>query len=134
MARKFTVEVTVPEGLVGGDVFTVEVEAPSVARGGNGIRGQLAGLSLDEMTFEQLKREKINASSVLYKSQKRGASEDTIAKNQARFDAVCAKLDEVRATMALAAAKAAADTDKIAADIADTDCEAVYDKDAAAEM
>lgn len=58
---------------------------------GNVRRGQLAGLSLTEMTDEQLKREIINANSVLYKAQKRGASEDTIAKNQARVDAANAE-------------------------------------------
>lgn len=50
-------------------------------------RGQLAGLSLEEMTDEQLKREIINAKSVLYKAQQREASIETIEKNQARVDA-----------------------------------------------
>lgn len=59
-------------------------------------RGQLANIPLEEMTLEQLKREKINASSVLYKAKQRGASEDTIARNQARVDAVVARLQEVQ--------------------------------------
>ena len=50
-------------------------------------RGKLAGLTLPEMTDEQLKRELINAKSVLYKAQKRGANEDVIKANQARVDA-----------------------------------------------
>lgn len=58
-------------------------------------RGQLAGIPLEEMTLEQLKREKINASSVLYKAIKRGASPETIAKNQARLDAVNARIQEL---------------------------------------
>lgn len=50
-------------------------------------RGQLAGLTLDQMDDEQLKREIINAKSVLYKAVQRGAAEETIAKNQERVDA-----------------------------------------------
>ena len=50
-------------------------------------RGQLAGIELVDMTDEQLSREVINASSVLAKAKARGASEETIAKNQARLDA-----------------------------------------------
>lgn len=55
-------------------------------------RGQLAGLSLEDMTDEQLKREKINASSVLYKAKQRNAEQSTIDNNQARVDAVDAAL------------------------------------------
>ena len=43
------------------------------------------------MTDEQLKREIINANSVLYKAKQRGASEETIAANQARVDAAKAE-------------------------------------------
>lgn len=50
-------------------------------------RGQLAGLTLDQMTDEQLKREIVNANSVLYKATQRGAAADTIERNQARVDA-----------------------------------------------
>lgn len=56
-------------------------------KGSGQRRGQLAGLSLDQMSDEQLKREVINANSVLYKAKQRGAGEDTIEKNQARVDA-----------------------------------------------
>lgn len=55
------------------------------------LRGQLAGIALEDMTDDQLKREIINANSVLYKSKQRGASEETIAANQARVDAAKAE-------------------------------------------
>lgn len=54
-------------------------------------RGQLAGIEIVDMTDEQLSREIINASSVLAKAKARGASEETIAKNQARLDAAKAE-------------------------------------------
>lgn len=69
---------------------TYEVEAPVKERK---PRGQLAGIELADMTDEQLKREIINASSVLYKAKQRGASEEIIAKNQARLDAAKAERD-----------------------------------------
>jgi len=59
---------------------------------GNGQRrGQLAGLTLDQMSDDQLKREIVNAKSVLYKAQQREASAETIDKNQARVDAALAE-------------------------------------------
>ena len=67
---------------------TYEVEAPAVEKK---PRGQLAGIALEDMTDEQLKREIINANSVLYKAKQRGASEEIIAKNQARLDAAKAE-------------------------------------------
>ena len=88
MGKTFTVELTVPEGLSAGDVFTAEIEMPAPVKK---PRGQLAGLTLEEMTDEQLKREIINAKSVLYKAKQRGASEETIAANQARVDAALAE-------------------------------------------
>lgn len=83
-----------------------EVEAPKMQKQ---PRGCLAGIPLEEMTYEQLKREKINAGSVLYKAKKRNAPEETIAQNQERFDAVKALLEVKRAEIAAekAAAKAA---------------------------
>lgn len=70
---------------------------------GNGQRrGQLAGLTLDQMSDDQLKREIVNAKSVLYKAQQREASAETIEKNQARVDAAlaekAARTPEVEAT------------------------------------
>ena len=88
MAKTFEVEVTVPEGMSAGDKFTIEVEAPIPEKK---PRGQLAGIALEDMTDEQLKREIINANSVLYKAKQRGASEETIAANQARVDAAKAE-------------------------------------------
>ena len=94
MAKTFEVEVTIPELPEGqkkwnvGDKFTVEVEVPTPEKK---PRGQLAGLTLEEMTDEQLKREIINANSVLYKAKQRGAAEETIAANQARVDAAQAE-------------------------------------------
>jgi predicted RNA-binding Zn-ribbon protein involved in translation (DUF1610 family) len=73
----------------------IVIERPAPQR-----RGQLAGLEIDVMTDEQLKRERINSSSVLYKAQKRGASADTIAKNQARVDAVKAEIAKREAVKA----------------------------------
>ena len=94
MAKTFEVEVTIPalpEGKkkwVEGDTFTIEVEVPAPEKK---QRGQLAGIALVDMTDEQLKREIINANSVLYKAKQRGASEETIAANQARVDAAKAE-------------------------------------------
>lgn len=129
MSKKFTVEVTVPEGLKAGDTFEIEVEAPVAERK---PRGQLAGIALEDMTDEQLKRELINANSVLYKAKQRGASEETIAANQARVDAAKAEKDKRSGTpiaseapIVEAAMKGAESTD--AAD-------GVYDEEAAAEM
>lgn len=87
MSKKFQVEITVPAGLMEGDTFVIEVEAPTKEK----KRGQLAGLQLADMTDEQLKREIINASSVLYKAKQRGASEETLAANEARVEAAKAE-------------------------------------------
>lgn len=73
------------------------------AKKGNGQRrGQLAGLELETMSDEQLKRELVNAKSVLYKAEQRKAAIETIEKNQARVDAAVAekakRTPEVEAT------------------------------------
>ena len=129
MAKTFEVEVTVPEGLSAGDKFTIEVEAPTPVKK---PRGQLAGIALEDMTDEQLKRELINANSVLYKAKQRGASEETIAANQARVDAAKAEKAKRAGTPAESEApnvEAAMEDDTEAAG-----GDGVYDKDAAAEM
>lgn len=97
-----------------------EIEAPKMQKT---PRGCLAGIPLEEMTYEQLKREKINAGSVLYKAKKRNAPADTIAQNQERFDAVVALLAEKRAEIKAEkeAAKAAE-----AEDATEADTESVY--------
>lgn len=64
----------------------IEVEVPQTVR-----RGALAGLSLEEMSDEQLKKEIVNAKSVLYKAEKRGADAAIIAKNKDRVDAAVAE-------------------------------------------
>lgn len=88
MSRTFTVEYEIPKGAKPGEIVTIEVEAPAVQKK---PRGQLAGIALVDMTDEQLKRELINANSVLYKAKQRGAAEETIAANQARVDAANAE-------------------------------------------
>ena len=85
---KFEVTVTVPEGLVAGDTFTIEVEAPAKVKG---ARGKLAGIALQDMTDDQLKVELINSKSVLYKATQRKAAQETIDANQARVDAALAE-------------------------------------------
>lgn len=126
MAKTFEVEVTVPEGLSAGDKFTIEVEAPVPEKK---PRGQLAGIALEDMTDEQLKREIINANSVLYKAKQRGASEETIAANQARVDAAKAE----KAKRAGTPAESDAPNVEAAMDGNETN-EGVYDEEAAAEM
>ena len=126
MAKKFEVEVTVPEGMSAGDKFTIEVEAPTPEKK---PRGQLAGIALEDMTDEQLKRELINANSVLYKAKQRGASEETIAANQARVDA--AKAEKAKRTGT--PAESEAPNVEAAMDGNETN-EGVYDEEAAAEM
>lgn len=86
--KKLRVNVTVPEGFKPGDTFVVEVDVPS------GRRTQHDTKPIDEMTKEELKREIINAGSVLYKSQKRGAAEEIIQKNKERLDAARALMTE----------------------------------------
>ena len=121
MSKKFEVEVTVPEGLKAGDTFTIEVSAPTNP---TKPRGQLAGIALEDMTDEQLKRELINANSVLYKAKQRGASEETIAANAARVEA--AKAEKAKR----AGVPEAAESDDAAVDVVD----APVDEGTAAEM
>lgn len=126
MAKTFEVEVTVPEGLSAGDKFTIEVEAPIPEKK---PRGQLAGIALEDMTDEQLKREIINANSVLYKAKQRGASEETIAANQARVDA--AKAEKAKR----AGTPAESDAPNVEAAMEDnSEADGVYDEQVAAEM
>lgn len=107
MGKTFTLEVVAPKDLVAGETFMVEVERPIVEKA---PRGKLAGLTLDQMTNEQLKVETINSNSVLYKAIQRGAAEETIAANQARVDAV--KVEKEK--RGIGAAKPAAETANVA--------------------
>lgn len=132
MAKTFEVEVTVPKGLKAGDTFKVEVEVPVAEKK---PRGQLAGLTLEEMTDEQLKREIINANSVLYKAKQRGAAEATIAANQARVDAAKAeqaKRQGVKTAVATAEVEGALDGAEAAPTEAPT--EDIYNEETASEM
>lgn len=75
-----------------------------IERAASQRRGQLAGLSPEEMDDEQLKRELINSKSVLYKAEKRGAGAEIIQKNTARVAAATAeKLKRTPAVVATAA-------------------------------
>lgn len=93
-----TFEVTCPHC---NGVFEVEAPTPVKKQ-----RGQLAGIALEDMTDEQLKREIINANSVLYKAKQRGAAAEVIAKNEARVEA--AKAEKAKRTPAIAVAAAEA--------------------------
>lgn len=126
MTKTFEVEVTVPAGLKEGDVFKVQVEVPSTPKK---PRGQLAGLSIEEMTDEQLKREIINANSVLYKAKQRGAAEETIAANQARVDAAKAEQAKRQGVKATAPVEAPEVEEALAGD-----AEGVYNEEVASEM
>lgn len=126
MARIIEVEVTVPEGLSAGDTFKVEVEVPAPVKK---ARGQLAGIALEDMTDEQLKRELVNANSVLYKAKQRGASEEIIASNQARVDA--AKAEKAKRS---GVAEKEASVDATALEEALADVDTVYDEVAADEI
>lgn len=131
MAKTFEVEVTIPELPEGkknwkaGDTFTIEVEVPAAEKK---PRGQLAGIALVDMTDEQLKRELINAKSVLYKAKQRGASDETIAQNQARVDAAEAEKAKRQGI------KAAAPSETPAVEGALENADGVYNEETAAEM
>lgn len=125
MAKKFEVEVTVPEGLVAGDVFVLEVEAPTSPRK---PRGMLAGLTVEEMTDDQLKREIINANSVLYKAKQRGANPEIIAANEVRLAA--AKAEKEKRTPV----KPVVEEGPMAEVLAEAPAEDVYNEDITAEI
>jgi hypothetical protein len=114
-----------------GGTIKIEVPKKPVSTGG-GRRGQLAGLKLSEMSDAQLKIELINAHSVLYKAQKRNASSDVIAKNQARVDAAEAE-KKARAAKVEPAATEATATTQTEIDPKSTD-ESVYNADVENEI
>lgn len=97
----------------------ITIERPAAQR-----RGQLTGLDIADMTDAQLKIEKINSGSVLYKAIKRGASAETVGKNQARFDAVKAEIEKraaAKAPVATATTEAAATTEVAPVESTETD-------------
>ena len=73
MAKKFQIEVEVPSGLKAGDRFVIDVDIPANPKV---KKSRLVNMPLEQMTIEQLKREKINAKSVLSKAIRR---DDSIA-------------------------------------------------------
>lgn len=110
-AKKFEVEVTVPEGLKAGDTFNVMVEAPVLP---SRMKSSLAGIALVDMTNEELKRELVNSKSVLYKAVKRNAAAELIAAATARVAAAEAekatRVPEVPVTTAVKGTVAAVGT------------------------
>lgn len=101
----------------------IEIEVPSTVR-----RGALAGLALEEMTDEQLKKELTNAKSVLYKAEKRGASVEVIAKNKDRVDAAEAEKAKRDALKKEAAGEVASTEEVTDLEAADSE-ETVYAED-----
>ncbi len=125
--KKISVEVLAPKDMVAGEKFVVEVEIPEPVKK---PRGQLHGLTLEEMSDEQLKRETINANSVLYKAKQRGAAEETIAANQARVDAVNAEKEKRGLNKPAIVATASAAIPNLASEFADE----TADSETAAEI
>ena len=84
-----------------------EVEVPKATKT---PREPKVTIPVEDMTDEQLKKECINANSVLYKAKQRGATEEVIAAAQARADKAAAE----RATRkALAKAEKEADKEEV---------------------
>lgn len=79
MSKKYQIEVEVPHGLQAGDRFIIDVEQPSAPK----VRvSRLANVPLTQMTKEQLKRELVNARSVLYKAHARGDEKKLVEATQ----------------------------------------------------
>ena len=72
MAKTFQIEVEVPHGLKAGDRFAISVEAPATPKT---KKTKIANIPLEQMTMEQLKKERVNARSVLYKATRRDDKE-----------------------------------------------------------
>lgn len=68
MAKKFQIEIEVPQGLKAGDRFAVSIETPKHPKV---TRTRIRDIPLADLTMEQLKQERINARSVLYKATRR---------------------------------------------------------------
>lgn len=106
MGKKFQIEIEVPHGLKAGDRFVVDVDVPAAP---NVKKSRIVNVPLSQMTMEQLKREKINAKSVLSKAIRR---DDNIAVIEAtkRVNRVAAEIanrtgikviDEINAPLGL---------------------------------
>jgi hypothetical protein len=134
--KKITLTVVAPKDLLKGEEFEYTYETTSATT--KGTRGQLAGIALADMTDEQLKRELINANSVLYKAKQRGASAETVTANQTRVDAVKAEkaLRTPEPTPVVPAAEGEVPADGENADGENADGESAYnvDQDAVYEI
>lgn len=84
-----------------------EVEIPTKAKT---PREPKVTIPVEEMTDEQLKRECINANSVLYKAKQRGATDEVIAAAQARADKAAAEKASRKALAKAAKAEEATET------------------------
>lgn len=84
----FVVEIEVPDGLKAGDRFAVTIDAPNTPRV---RRTLLVDTPLADMTLEELKRERINARSVLYKATRR-ANEKAILAATKRLNKVAEEI------------------------------------------
>lgn len=94
MGKTFQIEVEVPHGLQAGDRFVVDIEAPAAPRT---TKTRLVNVPLTQMTFDQLKRERVNARSMLYKAQRRG-DEAAVLDATKRLNAVAKELAERQGT------------------------------------
>jgi len=84
--RVIKVSFTADKNIKAGETIEFDYEIPA----GQGKRGMLVGIPVEEMTEEQLKIEYRNANSVFYKTQKAG--KDT-TKAKERLDKVLAAMD-----------------------------------------
>jgi hypothetical protein len=125
MAKVITV--IAPKDLLAGESFEYTLpEEPKKPR------GQLAGIAVPDMTDEQLKREIINSSSVLYKAKQRGADQKTIDANQIRVDT--AKAEKAKRDAEKTPATPAPASNPETAATQGEPAEDVYNADTAAEL
>lgn len=84
--KTIKVQFTATEDIAAGTTVEFDFEIPK----GTSSRGELSGVSLDEMTDEQLKIEYRNANSVYYKQSKKPGTDTT--KSKTRLEAVKAAM------------------------------------------
>lgn len=94
MGKTFQIEIEVPHGLQAGDRFVVDIEAPSLPKT---KRTKLVDVPLEQMTIEQLKRERTNARSALYKAQAKG-NERAVIEATKRLNLVAKELAKRQGT------------------------------------
>lgn len=88
--RVIKVKWTADRDIVAGEEVTFDYELPK----GEGNRGAVSGIALEDMTDDQLKIEYRNANSVFYKAKKAGKSPEVIAKNEERLEACKAEMEK----------------------------------------